>query len=153
MKPGRVTPNVKRTAPIEIVFRPGHAVGMVHLRNPTHPGPEIEYLKSALPGVDVRVDPKVDYLLVKLSPSILREVTDFAAKHKIARHEAVVMLVKSGIVGADMAERINVYRQAAMELDIDDALQPIRARRETHRQRGRASEACRWPGDIGQGNA
>ena len=29
----------------------------------------------------------------------------------------------------DVAERINLYRQAAMELDISDALEPIRARR------------------------
>jgi len=61
--------------PLEIVFRPGQAVGLVHLRNPRNPGPEIEYLRKALPSVDVRVDPKVDTLLLKLPESALREVT------------------------------------------------------------------------------
>jgi hypothetical protein len=55
--------------PLEIVFRPGQAVGLVHLRNPRNPAPEIEYLRKALPGVDVRVDPKVDTLLLKLPES------------------------------------------------------------------------------------
>jgi hypothetical protein len=135
-----MTADQKTERPLEIVFRPGHAVGMVYLRNPTGPGPEIEYLKQALPGVDVRVDPKVDYLLLRLPASTLREVTEFAARNKIARHEAVVMLVKSGIAGADMVERINLYRQAAMELDISDALAPIRARRGSRVQDARTNQ-------------
>lgn len=36
---------------------------------------------------------------------------------------------KSGLAGIDMAERLSVYRQAALELDIADALEPIRSRR------------------------
>jgi len=43
----------------------------------------------------------------------------------VARHEAMTLL---GLVGAAMAERLNYYRQAAMELDIADALEPIRSR-------------------------
>lgn len=115
--------------PLEIVFRNGQAVGLVYLRNPRNPGPEIEYLRKALPGVDVRVDPKVDTLLLKLPESALREVTEFAVKNKIARHEALVLLVKSGLAGVDMAERLSVYRQAALQLDIADALEPIKSRR------------------------
>jgi hypothetical protein len=115
--------------PLEIVFRPGQAVGIVYLRNPRNPGPEIEHLRQALPGVDVRVDPKVDVLLLKLPEAALREVTEFAVKNKIARHEALMLLVKSGLAGIDMMERLSIYRQAAMELDIADALQPIRSRR------------------------
>src|SRR5262249_55817826 len=42
---------------------------IVYLRNPRNPGPEIEYLRQSLPGVDVRVDPKVDVLLLKLPDS------------------------------------------------------------------------------------
>jgi hypothetical protein len=119
----------KNEKPLEIVFRPGQAVGIVHLRNPRNPGPEIEYLRQALPDVDVRVDPKVDVLLLKLPDSALREVTEFAVKNKIARHEALVLMVKAGLAGIDMAERLSVYHQAAMELDIADALAPIRVRR------------------------
>src|SRR5215813_2283115 len=104
----------KTEKPLEIVFRPGQAVGMVYLRNPRNLGPEIDYLRQALPGVDVRVDPKVDVLLLKLPDSALREVTEFAIKNKIARHEALVLLVKSGHAGVDMAERLIVYRQVAM---------------------------------------
>jgi hypothetical protein len=115
--------------PLEIVFRPGQAVGMVYLRNPRNPGPEIAYLRQALPNVDVRVDHKVDVLLLKLPDSALREVTEFAVKNKIARHEAIVLMVKSGLAGIDMAERLSVYRQAALQLDITDALAPIRVRR------------------------
>ena len=39
----------KSDRPLEIVFRPGQTVGIVHLRNPRNPGPEIEYLRQALP--------------------------------------------------------------------------------------------------------
>jgi hypothetical protein len=53
---------------------------------------------------------------------------EFAVKNKIARHEALVLLVKSGLAGVDMAERLS-YRQAALELDIVDALEPIKSRR------------------------
>jgi hypothetical protein len=70
--------------PLKIVFRPGQAVGLVYLRNPRNPGPEIEYLRCALPDVDVRVDPKVDVLLLKFPESALREVTDFAVKQNRA---------------------------------------------------------------------
>src|SRR5262249_37530635 len=120
---------VKTEKPLEIVFRPGQAVGIVYLRNPRNPGPEIDYLRRTLPDVDVRIDPKVDVLLLKLPDSALREVTDFAIKNKIARHEALVLLVKSGLAGVDMAERLSVYRQAALQLDIADALVPIKSRR------------------------
>jgi len=51
-------------------------VGIVYLRNPRNPSPEIEYLRERLPGVDVRVDPKVDVLLLKLPDAALREVTE-----------------------------------------------------------------------------
>jgi len=118
----------KSERPLEIVFRPGQAVGVVYLRNPRNPGAEIEYLRQALPDVDVRVDPKVDVLLLKLPDSALREVTEFAIKNKIARHEAIVLMVKSGLAGIDMADRFSVYRQAALQLDITDALKPIRSR-------------------------
>src|SRR5262245_27457115 len=120
--------------PLEIVFRPCQAVGIFHLRNPRNPGPEIDYLRHELPDVDVRVDLKVDVLLLKLPDSALREVTDFAVKNKIARHEALVLLVKSGLAGVDMAERLIVYRQVAMQLDIADALEPIRSSRKARSQ-------------------
>jgi hypothetical protein len=58
-----------------------------------------------------------------------RAMIELAVKNKIARHEALVLLVKSGLPGIDMAERLSVYRQAVMELDIADALKPIRSRR------------------------
>ena len=80
------------------------------------------------------MDLKVDVLLLKLPDSALREVTDFAVKNKIARHEALVLLVKSGLAGVDMAERLIVYRQAAMQLDIGDALEPIRSSRKARSQ-------------------
>jgi hypothetical protein len=115
--------------PLEIVFRPGQAVGMVYLRNPRNPAPEIEYLQRALPDVDVRVDPKVDVLLLKLPESALRDVTDYAVRNKIPRHEALILLVKSGLAGADLAERINALRQAALQVDIIEALEPIKSRR------------------------
>ena len=35
--------------PLEIVFRLGQAVGLVHLLNPRNPAPEIEYLRKAVP--------------------------------------------------------------------------------------------------------
>ena len=44
----------KLEKPLEIVFRPDQAVGIVYLRNPRNPSPEVEYLRQALPGVDVR---------------------------------------------------------------------------------------------------
>src|SRR5262249_32262470 len=113
-----MTAHQRTERPLEIVFRPGHAVGMVYLRNPRNPGPEIEYLRQALPGVDVRVDAKVDVLLLKLPEAALREVTEFAVKNKIARHEALVLLVKSGLAGVDRVERLSVYRQAAMQLTL-----------------------------------
>jgi hypothetical protein len=37
-------------------------------------------------------------------------------------------MVKSGLAGIDMAERLGMYRQAALQLDIADALEPIRSR-------------------------
>ena len=43
----------------------------------------------------------------------------------MARHEALVMLVKSGLAAADMAERVNVYRQNALESDIEGILVPV----------------------------
>jgi hypothetical protein len=58
---------------------------------------------------------------------VLREVTELAVKDKIARHEALVLLVKLDLAGIDMAERLSV--QAALELDIADALEPIKSRR------------------------
>ena len=91
--------------------------------------------RAPAPGasrVDVRIDPKVDVLLLKLPESTLREVTEYAARNKLARHEAITLLVRSGLVGAELAERLNQYRQAAMELDIADALQPIKSRRSAH---------------------
>jgi hypothetical protein len=115
----------------DIVFRPGNAVGLAYLRNPRGPLEEAaDALRRSLPGVDVRVDPKVDHLLLKLPESTLRQVNEYAGQNKMARHEALVMLVKAGLAAADMAERVNVYRQAALESDIADALAPIRIRRD-----------------------
>ena len=128
-KPSDMPASSKVEKPVEIVFRPGQAVGMVYLRNPRNPAPEIEYLQRALPDVDVRVDPKVDVLLLKLPASALREVTDYAVRNKIPRHEALILLVKSGLAGADLAERINALRQAALQVDITEALEPIKSRR------------------------
>ena len=114
----------------DIVFRPGYAVGLAYLRNPRGTIEEAaEALRRALPGVDVRVDPKVDHLLLKLPESTLRQVNEYAGQNLMARHEALVMLVKAGLAAADMAERVYVYRKAALEGDIADALVPIRAAR------------------------
>jgi hypothetical protein len=71
----------------------------------------------------------VDHLLLRLPDSTLRQVNEYAGQNLMARHEALVMLVKAGLAAADMAERVNVFRQAALESDIADALAPIRVRR------------------------
>jgi hypothetical protein len=116
----------------DIVFRPGNAVGLAYLRNPRDASATrelIELLNRALPGVDARIDPKVDHLLLKLPESTLRQVNEYAGQNCMARHEALIMLVKAGLAAADMAERVNTYRQAALETDIADALAPIRVRR------------------------
>jgi hypothetical protein len=114
----------------DIVFRPGYAVGLAYLRNPRGANEEAaEALRRALPGVDVRVDPRVDHLLLKLPESTLRQVNEYAGQNLMARHEALVMLIKAGLAAADMAERVYVYRKAALEGDIADALVPIRAAR------------------------
>jgi hypothetical protein len=116
----------------DIVFRPGNAVGLAYLRNPRDASATrelVELLNQALPGVDARIDPKVDQLLLKLPESTLRQVNEYAGQNCMARHEALIMLVKAGLAAADMAERVNSYRQAALESDIAGALAPIRVRR------------------------
>jgi hypothetical protein len=116
----------------DIVFRPGNAVGLAYLRNPRDASAThdlVNLLNRALPGVDARIDPKVDHLLLKLPESTLRQVNEYAGQNRMARHEALIMLVKAGLAAADMAERVNIYRQAALESDIAEALAPIRVRR------------------------
>jgi len=116
----------------DIVFRSGNAVGLAYLRNPRDASATrelVELLNQALPGVDARIDPKVDQLLLKLPESTLRQVNEYAGQNCMARHEALIMLVKAGLAAVDMAERVNTYRQAALETDIADALAPIRVRR------------------------
>ena len=106
--------------------------GLCFLRNPRDASATrelVELLNRALPGVDARIDPKVDHLLLRLPDSTLRQVNEYAGQNLMARHEALVMLVKAGLAAADMAERVNVYRKAALESDIADALAPIRVRR------------------------
>jgi hypothetical protein len=72
--------------PLEVVFRPAHGLAMVFLRNPTRPEPEIEYLKQAFPhGVGIIIDPKVDYVLLKLDATTLRQMTEFGARKKTWR--------------------------------------------------------------------
>jgi hypothetical protein len=126
----------------DVVFRPGNAVGLVYLRNPRDASATqelVELLNRALPGVDARIDPKVDQLLLKLPDSTLRQVNEYAGQNLMARHEALVMLVKAGLAAADMAERVNVFRQAALESDIADALAPIKVRRNAGSQQRRSA--------------
>ena len=68
----------------DIVFRPGNAVGLAYLRNPRDASATrelIELLNRALPGVDARIDPKVDHLLLKLPESTLRQVNEYAGQN------------------------------------------------------------------------
>jgi hypothetical protein len=49
-------------------------------------------LNRALPGVDARIDPKVDHLLLKLPESTLRQVNEYAGQNRMARLEALMGL-------------------------------------------------------------
>jgi len=69
----------KNEKPLEIIFWPGQAVGIVYLRNPHNPGPEIEHLRHALPGVDMRVDPKVDVLSAPSSLTVTLSLSPLAS--------------------------------------------------------------------------
>jgi hypothetical protein len=80
-----MTADEETERPLEVVFRPAHGLAMVFLRNPTRPEPEIEYIRQALPDVDIRFDPKLDYVLLKLDASTLRQMTEFAAKNRTWR--------------------------------------------------------------------
>ena len=114
----------------EIVFRPGFAVGLAYLDNPGDPKATkeaIKFLQDA--GIDARVDAKVDYLLLKLPQSLLRQVNEHAGQLKMARHDALIMLVRSGLAAAHMAARLEEFRQSALENQIADALIPIRVSR------------------------
>jgi hypothetical protein len=120
---------IERLMP-EVVFRPGNAVGLAHLHRPRDAAATeklVQLLNQV--GIDARIDPKVDHLLLKLPESTLRQVNEYAGQNCMARHEALIMLVKAGLAAADMAERVNTYRQAAFETDIADALAPRRVRR------------------------
>jgi hypothetical protein len=115
----------------DIEFRRGQAVGLTHLRNPRNSRETDELIVLLRKfGINASLNPKADQLILRLPEATLRQVNAYAAENKMARHETLVMLVQSGLAAADMAERVNVYRQAALERDIADALEPIRVRRD-----------------------
>jgi hypothetical protein len=72
--------------PLELIFRPTHGVAIVYLRNPALREAEIAYLKDKLPdGVEIRVDPKLDYVLLKPDLSTLRQMMEFAGTNRMWR--------------------------------------------------------------------
>jgi hypothetical protein len=116
----------------EVVFGParGYAIGQVRLRDPKSVADrkKAAALLNQL-GIDARIDAKLDYVL--LPQSVHRDIDEYAAENSIARSDALILLVRSGLYAVRMAEQVTAFRQDAIEkaqAAIAEALVPIRQR-------------------------
>lgn len=117
----------------EMELRRNYALDFARRRNPANAAEldELIFLLRKL-GIYAHINPKANTQVLELPDSLLRDVTECAAKHGISRHDTYLMLLKSGLAAQQLAESVGMYRQLAKEVlegEIANALAPLKQRR------------------------